>query len=385
MTARLGLVQLLLQESKAQIYASALELAEFLGIDTTSWQPGDPTRSLFHVLSEVLENLEVILASFAASGFLDFAEEDWLTLLAEQVFDESRIEATYATTTVTLTNTGGGLYPIGVGDLTFKNTATKKTYRNTDAGTLNPGPGTTLDLAVTADEAGSDSNSAATEIDALVTSLQGVTVSNATAAVGVDAESDASLRERCRDKLGSLSPNGPSRAYDYVARSTELTGVSTVTRTRADADSNTGEVTIYLASATGAVSGSDVSDVEEAILEWATPLCITPTVVSATPVVVAVTYSLWLYEAVGEETADIEDAIEAALENMFATRPIGGDVIAAPGYLYQSLIESTIREVYPDHAFRVTLSAPASDVSLAISEVATLGAVTPTITKVSDP
>lgn len=79
--------------------------------------------------------------------------------------------------------------------------------------------------------------------------------------------------------------------------------------------------------------------------------------------------------------AEIEDAVEAALETLFAARPIGGDVIApaTTGKIYRSLIESTIRGVYPSDAFRVSVSAPAGDTALAANEVAALGVVTPTV------
>ena len=233
---------------------------------------------------------------------------------------------------------------------------------------------------------GSGSSAAATDIDDLVTTLLEVTVSNPTAATGIDAEEDEALRDRCRNKLGSLSPNGPADAYDYVALTPELTGTTNVTRSRTLADSATGDVTQYYAGPSGAVAGADVTLVNDAIQQWALPLTITHTGTSASNVVVAVTYQLWIYEAVGETVAAIETAVETALGVVMATQPIGGDVITTPpGALYKSLIESTIMDVFPDHAFRVVVAVPAGDTALAISEVATPGAVTPTITLIADP
>jgi len=385
--ALLALTTLLYEATKAEIYAKALEVADTLGLPVTSWSPGDPTRSLYHVLSEELETVEEIVSNYVASGFLDWATGDWLTLLANQVFRAERTAATYATTTVTLTNGGGGYFGgIEAGDITFKNSLTGATYTNTSGGDLLSGPGTTLDVTVVADEAGSDGSAGATEIDTLVTTYNGVTCSNATAATGVDEESDAALRIRCRAKLGSLSPNGPADAYDYVATTSELTGTTNVTRSRTDGDSTTGDVDVYLAGPSGAVAGPDVTLVESAILTYATPQCITPNVVSATAVSIAVTYQLWLYEAVGETTATIKVAVAAALAALFAAEPIGGDIITTPpGSFYKELIEATILKVYPNHAFRVSVAAPAGDTSLTISQVATLGTVTPTVTLVSDP
>ena len=383
----LSLTTLLYQATKEAIYETALAVGDTVGLLTTSWHPGDPTRSEYHVLSEELATVEEIVVKYIASGFLDYATGDWLTLLAWQAFRVERTEATYATTTVTLTNGGGELFEdIEAGDLTFKNTLTDQTYTNTSGGTLASGPGTTLDVTVIADEAGSDSSAAATEIDDLVTGLLQVTCSNATAATGIDEESDAALRLRCVAKLGSLSPNGPRDAYNYVATTPALTGTTGITRSRTEGDSATGQVSVYLAGPSGAISGADRTLAEAAITEWALPLCITPTVASATNEVVLITYELWLYEAVSKTEAEVITAIDAALAATFATRQIGGDVITTPpGALHVSLLESIIRGVYPDHAFKVEVTIPAADVSLLISEVATLGARTPTINFVSDP
>lgn len=381
-----SLVSLLVEETKAEIYARGLAVATALGLPVTSWVAGDPTRSLYHYVAEVLSTLESMAAGFVGSGFLDYAAGGWLTLLADQIYNVQRVEATYASTTVTLANTGGGIYVIAPGDVVVKNSTTGKTYTNVDGGTLLGSP-LNLDLVFTADESGSASSADATDIDTMVTTLLGVTCSNATAAVGLDEEADTSVRDRCRAKLGTLSATGPRDAYDFVVRDSTLTGNTEITRSRTVADSVTGDVTTYVAGSSGAVSGAAVTAAQAAVEEWAAPLCITPTVSNCSSVTIAVTYSLWLYTSVGETAATIEAAVEDALDALFAARPIGGDIIApaATGKLYKSLIESTIRGVYPTHAFRVSVSAPAADTSLGINEVAALGVVTPTISLEATP
>lgn len=380
------LASLLVQQTKEYLYQLALDVAESVGVDTTSWQPGDPTRSLYHVESEALSALETMNVGFIESGFLDYATGDWLKVLAEQVYGVVVPDATFATTSVTLTNTGGGIYIVEANDLTFKNTATGRTYHNTEGGTLSGTPGT-LTLTVVADEAGSESSAGAGEIDELVTTLLGVTCSNASAAVGTDEQSAATTRQQCRDKLGSLSPNGPKDAYSYVARNAALTGTSVVTRVRVYPDSDTGEIDIYVAGASGAVGAPDVALVEEAIATWATPLCITPTVASASSVVVPVTYTLWIYKSCNKTSGEVAADVATALGAMFAARPIGGDIIppATSGALYKSMIESTIRATFPNHAFRVTVASPASDTALTVGQIAALGTVTPTVNLVDDP
>lgn len=382
-----SLASLLVQKTRAAFYDAAIEIATALGLPVTTWSAGDPTRSLYHVLAAALSEFETVVALFVASGFLDYATGAWLILLAEQVFGVTATPASYATAVdYVLTNTQGGVYDFDPGDVTVKSDA-GKTYRNTTGGHLASGPGTTLTITIVADEAGSDSSAGAGEITELVTNYLGVTGNNPTALAGTDAESESSIRSRCRAKIASLSPNGAADAYSYVARNPDLTSTTGITRVRVLPDSDTGDVTVYLAGPSGAVSSDDRDSAEAAVLLWATPLCITPTVASANSATISITYHVWIYRGVNLESAAIEAGIEAALETLFATRPIGGDILTGDttGSMYQSLIIAAIRGAYPDHIFRVTVSSPAGDTALAIDDVAVLGAVTPTITLVDDP
>jgi hypothetical protein len=386
--AQVSLSSLLIQETKEAIYTAALAVAVAIGVPVSSWQPGDPTRSLYFVESETLSTLEAVVVGYISAGFLDHATGPWLKILAKQVFNVDVPDASYAETDLTLTNGGGGVYDIAPGDLTFKSSLTGKTYHNTTGGTLLGSPAT-LTITVVADEAGSASSAGAGEIDTFVTTLLGVTCSNSAAAIGLDEQEEATTRQQCRDKLGSLSPNGPKDAYSYVSRNSTLTGVTSVNRVRVYPDSDTGEVTIYVAGPNGAISGGDLTAVETAIATWATPLCITPTVLNASNVSVAVTYTLWIYKSVNKTSAEVQATVLSALEAMFASQtlnPIGGNIIppSATGSLHKSLIESTIRGASPQ-AFRVSVSAPSGDTALTNGQVATLGTVTPTINFVNDP
>ncbi len=382
-----SLASLITTMTKAQIYSYAIGIANAIGLPVSSWQAGDPTRAQFHTESEFLATLEDVVVGYIKSRFLDLATGQWLKVKAEQDYGVTVPEASFATTDVVLTNNGGGFYPdIQAGDLTFKSTISGKTYRNTTGGTLASGPATTLTVTVVADEAGSDSSAGAGEIDDMVTALTGVTCSNAVAAIGVDEQDEEVTRQQCRDRLGRLSPNGAKEAYGDVAIDSTLTGTSGITRHREYGDSDTGDVTVYLAGPSGAVSSGDRTLVETAILKWATPLCITPSVVSVANVTVAITYSLWIYKSCNKTAAEIAVDIEAALGAMLARRPLGGDIIApaTSGKLYLSMIESTIRGVFPQ-AFRVVVSAPSGDTDLTNGQVAALGTVTPTIILVVDP
>lgn len=386
MASILSLAALLARVTKEQIIEKGLAVATAVGLPVTSWSPGDPTRSLYLYSGEILETLEDVVADYVAAGFLEFAEKAWLTLLAKQVFNVDAIDATYATVDIVLTNGGGGSYELQAGDLTVKNTAANKTYRNVSGGTLPPGPGTTLTLTVIADEAGSDSSALPNEIDGLVTTLLGVTVTNPLAAIGLDAESALRLKSRCRSKTGALSPNGPRDAYVHIALTPEFTGTTNVTRARSVGDSTTGDVNLYIASPSGPVSSTDRDAVEAAVLKWSTPLCFTPHVNNTVAAIVDVTYTYWVYTGIKEEAAAITAKVDKALRNMAVERPIGGDVIApAAGKLYKSMIQSTIFGTYPEFAVRADVTLPASDTALAVDAVPVIGLVTGTIVFVRDP
>jgi hypothetical protein len=139
----ISLASLILTETRAAIYNYALGIATGIGLPVTSWQVGDPTRSLYHVLSAKLEAFESNISGYIKSGFLDHATGVWLKVLAEQVYGVAVPPATYAETTVVLTNASTNLYIIDAGDLTFASAITGKTYRNTTGGTLALGPATT--------------------------------------------------------------------------------------------------------------------------------------------------------------------------------------------------------------------------------------------------
>lgn len=383
-----SLATLLVSQTKAQIYEFALGIANAIGLPVSTWQAGDPTRSLYHVESEMFETLEPMVAGYIGSGFLDYAPDAWLPIVAEQGFGVTVPSATYATCDVTITNPGGGYYPGRVaGDLIFKNSTTGVTYTSTSGGTLASGPGTTLTVSVVADVAGSAGSAAAGQIDQMVTPLGSSTCTNALAAIGVDAQSRAVTIAACRARRGRATPNGPKDAYADVAIDPTLTGTSNVTGARAYGDATNGGVYVYLRGPSGAVAEADRALVETAILKNATPLCITPTVLSCSNVTVNITYSMKLYRRSNVSAADAATLVAKALQKLFSERPIGGDIVApaTTGKLYSSMLVSAILSTFPGDAFDVALSLPTSDVSLANDQVAALGIVTPTITLVSDP
>ena len=392
------LASLLVQETQPDILAQWLQICQTIGLPTTAWQAGDPTRALGMLESTLLSTLETEAVGFISAGFLDSAAQPlpdgsinpWLAILAQQFYGLIVPSATYATTSVTLTNSGGGIYEIAPGDLTFTLSVNPGvTYTNTSGGILTGvgSPAATLSVTVIASQAGAASNAGAGEIDTLVTALLGVSCTNPTAATGQNQQDAATTVQQCRNQQSAFSPGGPAGAYSFVALNQALTGLVDITKAREYDDSETGDVTLYIAGASGTVSSSDVAAVQAAVLANVTPLCITPTVYSAAGYTINVAYTLWIYSSVNQPLATITASIQTALQNMFAARPIGGDVIppASTGALYQSLIEATVAGVYPSYTFRVTITSPAGDITLTQGQIAQLGTVTPTINFVAGP
>jgi len=361
----LSLAQLVVAETRTAIYERALSIAQSLGLPVSTWAPGDPTRSLYHLLAATLSNSESVVSDYIAAGFLDYSTGEWLVLLAKQVYGVDAIAATRAVCTATLTNTSGAIYAFDPGDITAKNSTSGATYKNTTGGTLSALG--TLSIELEADEAGEAYGADIGEIDTLVTNYLGVSIANTTVAIGTDAEEDEALRDRCRAKLGALSPNGPRGAYEYAAITAKP---GTVTRVKVLDATSTGTVTVYVAGPNGAITApADITTITTALTENALPLGVTLDLQSAANKTITVTYQLYLYDDVGATESEIKATVATALQTMFGTRPIGGD---NGGKIYKTLIERTILAAYPTHAFRVVLSAPTGDTTLAADEVAVL-------------
>lgn len=368
-----SLLDLIVTEAKQVIYDKALEVARRLGLPVDTWTEGDPTRSTYHVLAEILEQLELVASEFFKAGFLTNATGDWLALLAYEVFGVTRQEATYATSTVVLRNTGAGAYPIDAGDVVLRSSLSGKTYRNTTTGTIPAQVGVTpgtLSIDVVADEAGSDSSAGANEIDEMVTVFLGVEAYTSTTAIGLDIEPEDALKQRCKNTRASVTAAGPAAAYVAVATNPDLTTAINVTKASVVADATDGTVTVYVAGPSGTVIEADRALAEAAILTYATPLCITPTVTAASEKVIDIVYTLKAYDT-GATAGDIATAVTAAFDAMFANLAIGGDGGLLDKTKIQAAIFGAIAGVYS-----VTVSTPAANVSMTANEVARKGTVT---------
>lgn len=374
-------------EASATIYAALAAR----GVDTTIWKAGSVVRTIVAALAIIVAALHSLISKIAASGFLTLSSGKWLRLTALYVYgvgtiadggDGSLSDGTFATGTVTFTNSGVGVYSsIPVGNLIVKNSTTKKTYRNTSVVSI--GSMATVDVAMRADEIGSASTSAATTIDTMVSVLAGVTCSNAGALVGTDPDDDATVRLLCEEKLGTLSPNGAPDAYAFVARTAKRLDGSAigVTRVRTIPD-GIGGIDLYLATATGGVTGSvgdtttDLGKIDDDEQRQVVPRGITLRTHTATTASIAVTYELWIPLTDTRSDQQIKDAVTAALLAFVSTRDIGGDVIpSSTGKVYLTALEGVVGSAIAGTK-KWAVTVPSGDTAITTTQAPVLGSVT---------
>lgn len=369
--------------TRQEIQKSIYDVLGLLGVNTTGWKSGAVVRTMIVASSVVLAAFSELQSAIARGGFLALAEGQWLTLVARYVFGVERIGATFASGTITLINSGGGVYSFDPDDLIFGNEITGKTYRN--VGSVSLGASSTITIPIQATEAGSPSTSGPEEIRVMVTTVLGVTCNNLSQLTGTDDEKDAALRSRCQERLGALSPFGPWDAYAHAVRSATRADETSVgvTRLRIVKD-GFGNVTTYLAGVDGAIAGdpedpdTDLGIANEAIQRNAAPLAINAIVLSADNHPIAVTYEVWMYSVSSLTDDNVAGLIIGALAAFMQAQPIGGNAIGSdPGKVFVHAIRTAIFNAVPE-IFQVAITVPAVDEVMDPQDVATLGVITPT-------
>jgi phage-related baseplate assembly protein len=380
--ARLTVDELTTPLTRAEVQASIYEVLTALGVNTTAWKAGGVVRTMIVATSAIFAAYSQLMANIARSGFLATASLEWLTLVAWYVYGIERRAATYASGVVVLENGGGGIYSVDPSDLIVRNADTGHTYRNIEAFTINPGD--TIEVGIVATEPGTASNADALDITDMVSTLLGVTCSNPVGLFATDTESDTELRQRCTEMLGALSPMGPWDAYFVALRNAtrEADGSNLgVTRVNIEVDGY-GHVDCYAATKTGALPAEDLPTAQLAVEQYAEPLAVTARVYSAVPLVVNITYSVWMYNTTGATEQEIKDAITASLTTFIQAQPVGGNVIddATTGYIYLDRVRGAIAATYPE-IFHVVITSPLTDIVMSVQQVATVGVMTAALIK----
>lgn len=326
----------------------------------------------------------------------------WASRLGENNYGTTRGGATFATGVQKFTNASGATQYFFPGGDTVQNSNTAKTYKtDVDAtiyvnadGSVTLADGASIDLPIIADEIGTGSNAAASEITILATSRIGVTTTNAGSVIGTDREGIAAYRARMRKAPSRVSLGGPSDLYQYLANTTidgqqlyRADGVTPVgiTRVYVSEDSATGIVNAYFADDDGAAVAGDVTAANLNITTYAmaVPGAITYTGVAAIEVTINVSYTAKIKSAqwAGVDSVIAGAAIQAALDAYFSGIDIGGfDRVLGAGVVYTEDIEATINGAHVA-IYKVSVTTPAgASTALALGRVAKLGTVTGTVT-----
>ena len=380
----MSLQDLIAPKTSADMLAEELSNAASEGLETTTWQPGSVIRTLMAIMAATYSMFSQIIVVPIQGGFGDLLSTiDWARVWAKQFYNVDAILAQPATGFVDFTNTSATVYTYAAGDVILAHADTGKLYRN-DAGITIPATGTLSSVAITSTEVGTVTNAAPGKITVIVgPSMNGVTVTNPLAVLGANDETVDALVTRAREKLSSLSPDGPKEAYNYVAKSSEFSATSTpITRSSTVADPLTGDISVYIATAAGAPISGDVAIVQAAIDHWAEPWCNNATAIAASNVTVNVTYEIWVKSKLS--TTAIETAIASALATFFSDptlNPIGGLIIppATTGTVYVDSIATAIVETPNIGAIRVSVTLPTADTAITVGQVAVLGTITPMV------
>lgn len=300
------------------------------GCPVTAWQTGNPLRSLVRADATALADLRVLVGLIGAAAFLDDAEGDWLTLLAKSKFDVTRTAGVACVGRVSVSvASGAGPYTITAGGLLVSD-GTRR-WRSTNTTSVSITSASPVTFEVQAEAEGTAYNVANGVITTVVSpAYAGVTVTNPAISggpwyttAGAAEETDASLRQRCRDRWGTLGRGAGDTAYRYWAR-TGHAYEAQVTRASVVWGVGDGTLTIYIAGPSSAISDAGIVSAVQAWVNTNKPGTDTPTVVAASAVTVPITGTVRVRTA-SDSTANRALATDA-IAAYFASLGIGDDV-----------------------------------------------------------
>jgi len=346
--------QLLQTRNSDQILQSLIALLQTRGYAATDWEPGSVQRTILEAVAAGLADLEALRLQIARGGYLELASGDWLDLVAQNMYALTRKPPEFAHVIVRLTAQAGvGPYTIQPGQL-WASTNGGLRYNNITGGTLTQGG--TLDLEFVAESPGAVYNVPNGTIQTLNTPLPGVSISNISLiAAGVDTESDATLRLRCRLRWPSLGSGATADAYRYWALSSD----PTITKVRILDQNPRGQGTVDVIIWGEGGLGNNAVAAADTYIQQRKPITASVQVYAATARAIAVTATITLRSGF---VASTQSEITARLAALQRNVQIGGVV-------YRSAI---IEALFGTYVINVNLSAPAADVALATNEAAVL-------------
>jgi len=358
----LSLASILSPPTADEVKQTLANLLASAGFPVSSWQPYTVGRGLLESESTSLADLAAVIGQIAAGGLLDYATGAWLDLLATNAYGLTRKTGLPTKGTLRLTD-AGGVGPVGVAAGALRAQSAGLYYRNVDGGTLTLSG--TLTLTWQAEQIGAVYNASNGADFALVTTIPGVTIATQSdpgeswiTQQGLDVESDEQLRIRCRTRWATLGGGASIDAYTSWAMtaSEEVAKVAVFGHTPAP-----GQVSIYLAGASGTVSSGAVDAVEAYLTPARVPVCVEVLVSAAFPLELVIAGTAQVKAA---RYSAAKAAIQKALTLLIADLPMGG-------ILYSAQVIKAVMAADPG-LVDFTLTGGDADVELATNEVGVL-------------
>lgn len=349
------------------IFTEILARLSSAGFPVTAWQAGGVARTLVDVDAETLAELYGLVSDIGKGWSLDDAEGDWLTLHAYSRFDLTRIAATFAKHSVRLSTvaSGAGPYSITAGQLVVTN-ASGIRFRSTNSTTETVPASGYVDITVQAETAGVGGNTAPSSV--VTPALAGVAFSWQSAVTAArDEETDAALRQRCRDRWATLATGFTREAVRYYCVNATLVDGTNAGCTRVGfADpAGDGSYVVYVAGASGALGATPLSRVQAA-LNAVKPITDTPVVTNATQVIIDPTGNIRFFD--GINTSENRAAARAAINAYLNGLPLGST--SDPAIVDAAGMSAAVYAALPGKVRDADLSN--ADVSLLLGQVAVM-------------
>jgi phage-related baseplate assembly protein len=355
----------------------SLAIASALSMPVTAWQPIGVAREIIYINSQLVHNWSVVMVEGpVAGGFLTYSTGAWKTLCAWEIFDTDRNEASSATGIIRLNNASGVPFNVTPGSVRVLNETNQKTYTNQNSGVV-PSAGSLSTIEFVADDPGSGSNLTSADVLSLVVTVPGVTPEFFENLIGQDEETDQALDIRAREANAKASPNGPSDAYQYYAKTTRRDDGSLVGVTRTNKIEGNGTVTLYLADADGALNTDDRQDVFDNVNANVVPTGFTLLIPSPSCVELEIDLVMALTPNPESSSShsDIEGRIGAAVALYLSSIDIGGNKAQSFQGVYWDTLLTIIRVAAGDDVLSVNLTTPGASVPLTSIQAPILGSV----------
>lgn len=353
---------------KTQLQIEAEILALFPpGFPIKDWKPGGTELTNIQIEGKLLEDIYILAGQMLASGYLDTAEGDWLTLLAYAFFQENRNDAVFTKGKAVLSLAAGSADQVITPGQLWVQTDTGVRFTNLTGGTVKDVAPLTIDIQ--AEFAGAAANVPTGSITVLGTPLPGMTVSNPVflggtwiTQFGANIESDRELRIKCAAKWGSLGNGAPETMYIYWARkSSAVVKKVKVFRNYLGGFAWPGGVTVYLAGDGGPVDAATVATVKS-VLATKIPNMARLAVESAVSLLISVAGPVKLSK---DAPPTEQTACRTRIDSYATVLDIGGD----SGWVYRSEIIGAV--VAPPGGFvrRFEPTKPLSDLRVNRNQV----------------